>query len=85
MKVLLKQHGVQYAESDAAFKLFGHLVGAEIVPPFMKYCVLTATSPRNKRGAHGADEIPRDVPQEMAEAVLASAAVSVAYLHKLLP
>lgn len=85
MKVLLKQHEVQHSENDAAFKLFDTLVSAEVVPQFMKYCVLTTASPRNKRGAHGAGEVPHDAPQEMAEAVLASAAVSIAYLHKLLP
>jgi hypothetical protein len=40
---------------------------------------------RNKKAGHGAGEVPHDVPQEMAEGVLASAAVAIAYLHKLLP
>jgi hypothetical protein len=84
-KVLLAQRNVQYDEKDAAFKLFDNLVNAEIVPQFMQFCVLTAAPPRNKRGGHGAGEVPHDVPQEMAEAVIASAAVSIAYLHKLLP
>jgi hypothetical protein len=85
MKVLLKQRSVQYDEKDAAFKLFDNLVNAEIIPQFMQSCVLAAASPRNKRGGHGAGEVPHDVPQDMAEAVMASAAVSIAYLHKLLP
>jgi hypothetical protein len=85
MKVLLTQRKVQFSEKDAAFALFKNLVDAQVVPQFMEYCVLTAASPRNKRGGHGAGEIPHDVPQEMAEAVMASVAVSIAYLHKLLP
>jgi len=85
MKVLLTQRSVQYDEKDAAFKLFDNLVNAEIIPQFMQCCVLAAASPRNKRGGHGAGEVPHDVPEEMAEAVMASAAVSIAYLHKLLP
>jgi hypothetical protein len=85
MKVLLTQRGVPYDEKDTAFKLFETLVSAEILPQFMQYAVLAAASPRNKRGGHGAGEAPHDVPQEMAEAVLASTAVSIAYLHKLLP
>jgi hypothetical protein len=85
MKVLLAQRGGRYDESDTAFKLFEHLVSAEIVPQFMQYCVLAAASPRNKRGGHGAGEAPHDVPQEMAEAVLASTAVAIAYLRKLFP
>jgi hypothetical protein len=51
----------------------------------MRSCVLAPASPRNKAGGHGADEVPHDVPQWMAEAVLASAAVAIAYLHRLLP
>lgn len=85
MKVLFTQRGVPYDEKDTAFKLFDNLVTAEIVPQFMQYSVLAAASPRNKRGGHGAGEAPHDVPQAMAEAVLASAAVSITYLHKLLP
>jgi hypothetical protein len=85
MKVLLTQRKVPYDEKAAAFKLFDSLVNAGILPQFMQFSVLAAASPRNKRGGHGAGEVPHDVPQEMAEAVLASAAVSIAYLHKLLP
>jgi hypothetical protein len=85
MKAVLKHRGVAYSDKDAAFKLFDTLVGAGIVPEFMRYCVLAPASPRNKAGGHGADEAPHNVPQEMAEAVLASAAVAIGYLHKLLP
>lgn len=85
MKVVLVQRGVQHDEKDTAFKLFDHLVNAEIVPRFMEYCVLAAASPRNKRGGHGAGEAPHDVPQEIAEGVIAAAAVAISYLCKLLP
>jgi hypothetical protein len=85
MKVVLSQRGAAYDEKHAAFALFGDLTTAGIVPEFMKFCVLGAASPRNKLGGHGAGEVPHDVPQETAEAVLASAAVSITYLHKLLP
>jgi hypothetical protein len=85
MKAVLKHRGVPYGEKDAAFKLFDGFVAAGLVPEFMRFCVVAPASPRNKAGGHGADEAPHDVPQEMAEAVLASAAVSIAYLHKLLP
>jgi hypothetical protein len=84
MKVVLSQRGVEYDERDTAFKLFGLLVGADVVPQFMEYAVLGAASPRNKRAGHGAEE-PHDVPQELAETVLASAATAIAYLQKLLP
>ncbi len=85
MKVLLAQRGVPYDEKDAAFKLFDRLVNAEVVPRFMEYCVLAAASPRNKRGGHGAGEAPHGVPQEIAEGVIAAAAVAITYLFKLLP
>ncbi len=85
MKAVLKHRGVAYDERDTAFKLFDGLVAAGIVPQFMQFCVLATASPRNKVGGHGAAEEPHNVPQEMAEAMLASAAVAIAYLHKLLP
>lgn len=85
MKVVLTQRGIAYNEGDTAFPLFDRLVVAGIVPQFMQFCVLGAASPRNKRAGHGAAEVPHEVPQEMAEAVIASAAASIAYLHKLLP
>jgi hypothetical protein len=85
MKVLLAEHSVSFDENDAAFKLFDLLTQAGVVPRFMERVVLGAASPRNKRGGHGAGALPHDVPHEMAEAVLASAAVAIAYLHKCLP
>ena|GEM_PF-1702230 len=85
MKAVLKHRGIAYDEKDTAFKLFDQLVAAGLVPEFMRFCVLAAASPRNKAGGHGADEEPHNVPQEIAEAVLASTAVAIAYLRKLLP
>jgi hypothetical protein len=77
------QRGVRYDENDSAFKLFDNLVSAKIVPQFMQFSVLATASPRNKRGGHGPGETPHEVPREIAEAVLASGAVT--YLHKQLP
>ena len=85
MKVVLGQNGVTHDEKDTAFTLFGHLVAANLVPEFMRFVVLGAASPRNKCAGHGAADVPHVVPQEMAEAVMASAATAVAYLHALLP
>ena len=85
MKVLLAEHSVSFDENDTAFKLFDLLTQVGVVPRFMERVVLGAASPRNKRGGHGAGALPHDVPHEMAEAVLASAAVAIAYLHKCLP
>jgi hypothetical protein len=85
MRVLLAQRHVPSEEGDTAFTLFGRLVDATVVPRFMERVVLGAASPRNKRGGHGAGEMRHDVPQAMAEAVLASSAVAIVYLHKRLP
>jgi HEPN domain-containing protein len=85
MKVLLTERGVTYPSTDPASKLFGHLKDAGIVELAMERTILGASMVRNKKAGHGAGEVPHDVPQEMAEAVLASAAVAIAYLHKLLP
>jgi HEPN domain-containing protein len=84
MKAVLTQRGVEYDERDTAFKLFGHLVAAGIVPQFMEYAVLSVASPRNKVAGHGGEE-PHDVSEELAETVMASAATAIAYLQKLLP
>lgn len=85
MKVLLTEHKVNFGEGDTAFKLFEQLERAGIVPRFMERIVLGPAVARNKSGGHGAGVLPHDVPQEMAEATLASTAAAIAYLHKLLP
>jgi hypothetical protein len=85
MKVLLDEHGVAYDQRDTAQKLFNHLVASAIVPREMERAVLGAATPRNKKGGHGAGAIPHDVSPEQAEAVVAAAAGSIAYLGKLLP
>ncbi len=61
MKAVLKHRGVPYEERDTAFKLFDHLVSANLVPEYMKFCVLATASPRNKVGGHGADEEPHRI------------------------
>jgi hypothetical protein len=40
---------------------------------------------RNEKGGHGPDAVPHDVPAGMAEAVLASAAVAIAYCVRSCP
>ncbi len=79
------QRGLDYEETDTASPLFNRLVDGGIVLRLMEKAVLAASTPRNKRTGHGAGAIPHDVPPEIAEAVLASAAVAIAYVHALLP
>ena len=86
MKVVLDEHRVEYArDRTTAFPLFEHLKDNGIVENDMKEIVLGTVTPRNRRGGHGAGQQPHNVPLEVAEAVLASAAVSIAYLQNLLP
>lgn len=85
MKVVLDEHGAQYAPTDAAQALFNHLVSANIVPRYMEREVLGAATPRNKTAGHGAGAIPHDVSTEEAEGVVAAAAGAIGYLAKKLP
>jgi hypothetical protein len=85
MKVLLTAHGDTYEPADAAAKLFGRLKDAGHVEPSMERIILGTSMVRNKKAGHGAGEVPHDVPLEMAEAAIASAAVAIAFLHSRLP
>lgn len=85
LKVLLDEHGVAYAASDTAQRLFEHLVAGNILPRFMERQILAAAQSRNKAGGHGAGAIPHNVTMAQAEAVVAAAAGAISYLGKLLP
>jgi hypothetical protein len=86
LKVVLQQRDIRLdAEKDTATALFEHLKAAGVVEEYMRSIVLGPATPRNRRGGHGAGADPHDVPIEVAEAVLASAAVSISFLAKLLP
>jgi hypothetical protein len=51
----------------------------------MRSIVLGTMTSRNRSGGHGAGADPHQVSVEVAESVLASAAVSISFLAKLLP
>jgi hypothetical protein len=86
MKIVLDARGIAYnVDKDTAFPLFDHLKDAGLVEEYMRSIVLGPVTPRNRRGGHGAGATPHDVPVEVAEAVLSSAAVSIGFLAKLLP
>lgn len=85
MKVVLDERGIAYGPADTAQRLFAILRDQGLVENNMERLILAAAAPRNQRGGHGAGAVAHVVDVEVAEAVLASAAVSIAYLHKLLP
>lgn len=85
MKVVLDERRIAYDAKDTAQRLFENLTQNGIVTRDMERLVLGAATPRNKKGGHGAGATPHQVRPADAEAVLASAAVAIAYLHKKLP
>lgn len=84
MKVVLDHRKVAYDEHATARPLFDALVG-DGIPPHMERIVLSTMTPRNRKGGHGPGAVPHNVSEQEAETVLASSAVAIAYLHKLLP
>jgi hypothetical protein len=85
LKVVLDERGVSSVARDTAQTLFNKLRDAGLVENYMERLILAAATPRNQLGGHGAGAQPHSVPVEVAEAVLASAAVSIAFLRTLLP
>lgn len=85
LKVVLDERGVTYDPRDAAQKLFEALRDAGLTEGYMERLILAPATPRNRLGGHGAGAEPHAVPVEVAEAVLASAAVVIAFLRTLLP
>lgn len=85
MKVVLDECGIAHARGDASQRLFTILRDRGLVENNMERLILAAATPRNQLGGHGAGAVAHAVDVEVAEAVLASAAVSIAYLHTLLP
>lgn len=86
MKVVLERHGVAFdGQRDTANKLFDLLESAGLVPRHMQNFVLSPMTPRNRRGGHGAGAIAHAVDLAEAEAMVAGAAGSIAYLAKRLP
>jgi len=85
MKVVLDAHGIAYAAGATATSVFERLENAQIAPRFMERIVLAASTPRNRRGGHGAGATAHSVSTQEAEAAFAAAANAITYLHKLLP
>jgi hypothetical protein len=85
MKDVLDEQKISYDAKDTAQRLFEHLVQNGILTRDTERLVLGAATPRNKKGGHGAGATRQQVAPEDAEAVLGSAAVAIAYLHKKLP
>jgi hypothetical protein len=85
MKVVLEERSFGYARGDTSQRLFTILRDQGLVESNMERLILAPATPRNQLGGHGAGAVAHAVDVEVAEAVLASAAVSIGYLHKLLP
>lgn len=86
MKVVLERNNVPFdPQRDTASKLFEHLESGGLVPRHMQNLVLSALTPRNRRGGHGAGATAHAVELAEAEAAVAGAASSISYLAKRLP
>lgn len=85
MKVVLIEHGITVDERQTAQRLFETLLSEGFVERRLERILLGPATPRNKSAAHGAGPIAHDPSPAEAQAVVASAAVAITFLHSLLP
>jgi hypothetical protein len=87
LKALMVAHGQQEVHQPAPllFKSVSDPQSAVGVPPFAKKLVLAASDLRNMQGAHGQGARIREVPQDMADAAIGSAAVAISFLARYMP
>jgi hypothetical protein len=85
MKVLLDERGVTRTGKEAAYALFGLLVGGGVCPAEAENAVLGVAKIRNNMGAHGTGASPRVVPSGVPELAVNTAASAIRYLADQLP
>jgi hypothetical protein len=85
MKVLLQQHRITYEPRATAQRLFDTLRANAVIAADTERMVLACATPRNQRAGHGAGAVAHDVQPYEAEAFLAAAATTIAFLGKRLP
>lgn len=85
MKVVLVEHGETLTGKETARPLFQKLSAAGIVSAEADNAVLAPSRLRNAFGGHGSGAQPRQVPLDIAELAVRSAASAVCYLAICLP
>ena len=84
MKVLAGQRGVKLTGKETAKPLFDALATSGVVTTEADQAVLAPSRLRNAYGGHGAGAQPRQIPAEVPELTLRSAATAVTYLGAML-
>jgi hypothetical protein len=85
LKVLHDEHGVTPPRSQQVTPLFNSLVAADVIPGYVDKLIAAASGPRNHMASHGQGATVREVPEELAEASIAAAAVAITFLARYLP
>lgn len=85
MKVMCDARAVKVPRIASAQHLFNALCEAGVVPAYAEYLILAAARIRNKAGGHGAGEMPRAIPPELAEACIRASATAITYLAAAMP
>jgi hypothetical protein len=79
------ERGVTRTGKEAAYALFGLLVGGGVCPAEAENAVLGVAKIRNNMGAHGTGASPRVVPSGVPELAVNTAASAIRYLADQLP
>jgi hypothetical protein len=85
MKVTLAAHGELGHDGKTAWPLIEALKAAGIIDAHADQLLFAAPRAANVGASHGAGSQPRDVPHELATAVVGAAANAINYLAALLP
>lgn len=85
LQVLHDEHGLPRPGKRQITPLFNSLVTANLLPGYVDKLVAGAAGPRNNMASHGQGGTVREVPEELAEASIAAAAVAITFLAHYLP
>ena len=87
LKILHHERGVPLPAKEQLAGLFNRLASdaVNILPGYLDHLVLAPGGPRNHMASHGQGTSVREVPEELADAAIAAAAVAITLLAHYLP
>jgi hypothetical protein len=87
LKVLHHENAVPLPAKPQLTSLFNNLASSnvEVLPGYLDHLVRAAGGPRNHMASHGQGTRVREVPEELADASIAAAAVAITLLAHYLP
>lgn len=85
LQVVHHELGVTPPRSQQVTPLFNSLVAANVLPGYVDKLVAATAGPRNNMASHGQGGTVREVPEELADASIASAATAITFLAHYLP